>query len=99
MRRYPSLARACACALALLAAYSGCCGGFRMSAAAAGVETRVVGEGPKDAGVGPDRAALMDLYASTRGGQWRDSAGWGSNASVCGWYGLSCNSARRVEAM
>ena len=39
-----------------------------------------------------ERAALLELYESTGGPGWLDNAGWNSSASVCDWYGVSCDS-------
>jgi hypothetical protein len=39
-----------------------------------------------------DRAALVDLYQSTDGFQWRNSSNWLSpSASMCAWFGVECN--------
>ena len=39
-----------------------------------------------------DRAALLDLYASTDGLQWRNNSNWLSpSASMCSWFGVECS--------
>ncbi len=38
-----------------------------------------------------DRAALMDLYNSTDGGNWKHQTNWGSSVNVCQWYRVVCN--------
>jgi Leucine-rich repeat (LRR) protein len=47
----------------------------------------------------PDFAALMDLYNSTGGPNWTNKTGWGTDCNVCGWYGVTCNSAGRVNRL
>ncbi len=38
------------------------------------------------------RAALVDLYNSTRGEYWSISSGWGSgDPCEAGWYGVKCD--------
>jgi Leucine-rich repeat (LRR) protein len=49
-----------------------------------------------ETGSHPDFAALMDLYNSTGGPNWTNKTGWGTDCNVCGWYGVTCNSAGRV---
>ena len=39
-----------------------------------------------------EREALMDLYKSTNGNHWRQNKNWGSNESICDWYGIRCTS-------
>jgi hypothetical protein len=46
-----------------------------------------------------DRASLMDLYTSTNGGSWVNSAGWGTTGSFCGWFGVACDGAGRVTTL
>lgn len=38
-----------------------------------------------------DRAALVDLYESAGGPQWKNSSGWNTTVSVCTWFGVSCD--------
>jgi hypothetical protein len=35
--------------------------------------------------------ALVDLYTSTDGSQWRNNTGWNLTNTPCNWYGVSCN--------
>ncbi len=38
-----------------------------------------------------ERTALLDLYASTNGSQWINSAGWGGGVGTeCAWFGVTC---------
>jgi Leucine rich repeat N-terminal domain len=37
-----------------------------------------------------ERTALMDLYRSTNGGQWKDPTNWGTEVSPCEWFGVTC---------
>jgi hypothetical protein len=46
-----------------------------------------------------DRFALEQLYANTGGTSWKLSGHWGSNVSVCNWYGVMCNAQGRVQAL
>lgn len=40
----------------------------------------------------PERAALLDLYASTDGDHWVNNAGWGGAAGTeCAWFGITCS--------
>ena len=40
---------------------------------------------------GSERTALLDLYASTNGSQWINSAGWGGGVGTeCAWFGVTC---------
>lgn len=36
-------------------------------------------------------AALMALYNSTNGPNWRNNEGWGGGSPYCLWYGVECN--------
>jgi hypothetical protein len=38
-----------------------------------------------------ERTALMALYISTNGDEWINNTGWGTEASFCEWYGVTCN--------
>ena len=39
-----------------------------------------------------ERAVLLDLYASTNGGSWTESSGWGGAVGTeCTWYGVTCD--------
>ncbi|MEJ2707016.1 MAG: hypothetical protein P8074_05315 [Anaerolineales bacterium] len=38
-----------------------------------------------------ERAALMTLYYSTRGDNWLDNTGWGTDTPYCEWFGVTCN--------
>ncbi|MDE2720932.1 Ig-like domain-containing protein [Candidatus Palauibacter polyketidifaciens] len=46
-----------------------------------------------------DRATLMDLYVGTRGGEWTNNDGWGTDAPVGSWYGVTANANSRVTAI
>ena len=46
-----------------------------------------------------DRATLMDLYNGTRGGEWTNNDGWGTDAPVGSWYGVTANANSRVAAL
>ncbi|MCY3698861.1 MAG: Ig-like domain-containing protein [Gemmatimonadetes bacterium] len=46
-----------------------------------------------------DRAVLMALYIGTRGGEWTNNGGWGTDAPVGSWYGLTANAQSRVTAI
>ena len=46
-----------------------------------------------------DRATLMDLYLGTRGGEWTNNGGWGTDAPVGSWYGVTANANSRVTAL
>ncbi len=38
-----------------------------------------------------ERAALLDLYTSTNGAAWTNSAGWnGAAGTECSWHGITC---------
>lgn len=47
----------------------------------------------------PDRATLMDLYIGTRGAGWTNNDGWGTDAPVGSWYGVTANANSRVTAL
>jgi len=46
-----------------------------------------------------DRATLMDVYVGTRGGEWTNNDGWGTDAPVGSWYGVTANANSRVTAL
>ncbi|MYI97986.1 MAG: hypothetical protein F4075_13925, partial [Acidobacteria bacterium] len=46
-----------------------------------------------------DRATLMDLYIGTRGGEWTNNGGWGTDEPVGSWYGVTANEQSRVTAI
>ena len=46
-----------------------------------------------------DRATLMDVYTGTRGGEWTNNDGWGTDAPVGSWYGVTANEQSRVTAI
>ena len=46
-----------------------------------------------------DRATLMDLYLDTRGLEWTNNDGWGTDAPVGSWYGVTANANSRVTAL
>ncbi|WP_420616972.1 leucine-rich repeat domain-containing protein [Candidatus Palauibacter sp.] len=46
-----------------------------------------------------DRATLMDLYVGTRGLEWTNNDGWGTDAPVGSWYGVTANADSRVTAL
>ncbi len=46
-----------------------------------------------------DRATLMDLYIGTRGGEWTNNDGWGTDAPVGSWYGVTANEQSRVTVI
>ncbi len=37
-----------------------------------------------------ERQALVALYEATDGPNWDDNTNWGSNSSICTWYGVTC---------
>ena len=43
-----------------------------------------------------DRAALLDLFASTGGSQWILAENWTSSESFCTWFGVECSCAGAV---
>jgi len=47
------------------------------------------------------KAALLDLYASTRGGGWRASDNWARDTDPCwdSWYGVTCDEHGHVIAL
>lgn len=50
-----------------------------------------------------DRLALVALYNATGGANWISKTGWNIPGAVgdnpCGWYGVTCNAADRVEEL
>ena len=46
-----------------------------------------------------DRATLMDLYDGTGGGEWTNNDGWGTDAAIGSWYGVTANEQSRVTAI
>lgn len=46
-----------------------------------------------------DRAILMDLHAGTGGGGWTNKDGWGTDAPVGSWYGVTADASSRVTAL
>ena len=46
-----------------------------------------------------DRATLMDVYTGTRGGEWTNKDGWGTDAPIGSWYGVTANEQSRVTAI
>ena len=46
-----------------------------------------------------DRATLMALYTGTRGLEWTNNDGWGTDAPVGSWYGVTANANSRVTAL
>ena len=46
-----------------------------------------------------DRATLMDLYVATRGGEWTNNDGWGTDTPVGSWHGVTANANSRVTAL
>ncbi|WP_419859669.1 leucine-rich repeat domain-containing protein [Candidatus Palauibacter sp.] len=46
-----------------------------------------------------DRATLMRLYVGTRGLEWTNNEGWGTDAPVGSWYGVTANANSRVTAL
>ena len=47
----------------------------------------------------PERLALIALYNSTDGANWRDNSGWNTSSSHCSWYGVTCDSAGHVTSL
>ena len=47
----------------------------------------------------PDRETLMDLYVDTRGGEWTNNDGWGTDAAIGSWYGVTANANSRVTVL
>ncbi len=37
-----------------------------------------------------EREVLMEFFAATDGGHWKDNSGWGSDRPVCEWHGVFC---------
>ena len=46
-----------------------------------------------------DRATLMALYIGTRGLEWTNNGGWGTDGPVGSWYGVTANEQSRVTAI
>ena len=46
-----------------------------------------------------DRATLMALYTGTRGLEWTNNDGWGTDTPVGSWYGVTANANSRVTAL
>ncbi|MXX79130.1 MAG: hypothetical protein F4Z33_09355, partial [Gemmatimonadales bacterium] len=46
-----------------------------------------------------DRATLMALYIGTFGREWTNNDGWGTDAPVGSWYGVTANEQSRVTAI
>jgi len=46
-----------------------------------------------------DRYVLMTLYFNTDGGEWAIRNGWGASTDHCTWYGIACDSSRRVHTI
>jgi hypothetical protein len=46
-----------------------------------------------------ERVALMALYNSTNGDGWINSTGWGTEASFCEWYGVTCDEYGHVTVL
>jgi Leucine-rich repeat (LRR) protein len=44
-----------------------------------------------------ERAALMALYNSTNGDNWYNNTGWGTEASYCEWFGVTCDQNGQVK--
>ncbi len=38
-----------------------------------------------------EREILMEFFAATDGGHWKDNSGWGSDRPVCEWNGVFCD--------
>jgi hypothetical protein len=38
-----------------------------------------------------ERQALLELFAATGGERWSNRDGWGTEQSLCGWYGVRCD--------
>jgi hypothetical protein len=43
------------------------------------------------------RAILEELFKVTNGHSWKNNAGWLSNTDLCQWYGVECDSDRKVN--
>ncbi len=43
-----------------------------------------------------DYNALAALYFSTGGAEWLDNSGWLTECDVCDWYGITCDSDKRI---
>ena len=46
-----------------------------------------------------ERAALMQLYNTTRGDEWVRHDNWSTSVSVCDWYGTGCDTHGRVVSV
>jgi Leucine-rich repeat (LRR) protein len=46
-----------------------------------------------------ERAALMAFYNSTNGDGWINNTGWGTEASFCEWYGVTCDENEHVAIL
>jgi len=66
-----------------------------------GVVGLLVGAGPTEAQIpAAERAALIDLYNSTNGPGWTNSAGWlGPAGTECTWHGVTCFSFPQVTTL
>ncbi len=46
-----------------------------------------------------DKAALIALYDSTDGANWRDNTNWGTNAALDTWFGVGTDATGRVDSL
>ncbi|CAB1112122.1 unnamed protein product [Ectocarpus sp. CCAP 1310/34] len=46
-----------------------------------------------------DRAALMELFNTTKGPSWKTSTAWGSSSFLGEWYGVTVNAEGRVTKL
>lgn len=57
-----------------------------------GVMTFLMMQMPRGADAIPEneQVALVELFASTNGSEWKNSTGWNTTADPCTWFGISC---------
>ncbi|MEE9371759.1 MAG: T9SS type A sorting domain-containing protein [Saprospiraceae bacterium] len=44
-----------------------------------------------------DYTPLMAFYDATNGQEWMNNEGWGENCNYCQWYGVQCDSMKKVK--
>ena len=57
------------------------------------------GGGGSGGSVSGDRAALLSLYAITRGSDWNNNTNWSSNKPIGEWHGVSTDETGRVTSL
>jgi hypothetical protein len=44
----------------------------------------------------PQRFAMAVIYYATKGAKWEENAGWMTSKHECSWYGVECNTFKKV---